>query len=54
MRVFYIERFVYENIMQKYKSDFFEKYCKSFNNKNISKIDFINKIKQMNEMRIKQ
>ena len=29
MRVFYIERFVYENIMQKYKFNLYEKYCKS-------------------------
>ena len=31
MRVFCIERFVYENIMQKYKFNLYEKYCKSIN-----------------------
>ena len=31
MRVFYIERFVYENIMQKYKFNLYEKYCKIIN-----------------------
>ena len=31
MRVFYIERFVYENIMQKCKFNLYEKYCKGFN-----------------------
>ena len=31
MRVFYIERFVYENIMQKYKFNLYEKYRKCFN-----------------------
>ena len=31
MRVFYVERFVYENIMQKYIFNLYEKYCKIIN-----------------------
>ena len=31
MWVFYIERFVYENIMQKYMFNLYEEYCKGFN-----------------------
>ena len=31
MRGFYIERLVYENIIQKYKFNLYEKYCKSIN-----------------------
>ena len=30
MRVLYIERFVYENIIQNHKFNLYEKYCKCF------------------------